>query len=99
MLVSFKDTCSKFLNSQITLKYDVHLVSFDVKRSLDLLVFLLLGQPSLNNERVELICIKVADFDSVYKPRGVKILVIMTELDFKYVTKICCLKVEDVFLE
>jgi len=50
-------------------------------------LFFLLGQPSLTDERIKLVCFQVPNLHSIHKPRRTKIGIVMAKLHFKKISK------------
>ena len=60
--------------------------------------FFLLGQPSLTDERIELVCLEVSNLHSIHKPRRAKIGIVVAKLHFKKISKFSGFQSKYIFL-
>lgn len=76
----------------------VYLIAFYIKRSLDFPFFFLFRKPSLANERIKFVCFQISNIDTIHKPRGTKIGIVVSKLHLENIPEFGGFQGEDIFL-
>jgi len=61
-------------------------------------LFFLLGQPSLTDERIKLVCFQVSNLHTIHKPRRTDFRIVMAKLHFKKISKFSGFQSKYIFL-